>query len=40
MQAGAAAGCRRILIAPEGTRPEIEVEHVAPSLWDAAVYLN
>jgi D-glycero-D-manno-heptose 1,7-bisphosphate phosphatase len=40
MEAGAAAGCRLVLIAPAGTRPEIEVEHTAPSLWDAAVYLN
>ena len=41
MEAGARAGCRRVLIAPDGEPPPAEpVDHVAPSLWDAAVWLT
>ena len=41
MEAGARAGCRRILIAATGSEPApVGVDHVAPSLWDAAVWLT
>lgn len=40
MEAGARAGCRRVLIAPDGAPADAPaVDHVAPSLWDAAVWL-
>jgi D-glycero-D-manno-heptose 1,7-bisphosphate phosphatase len=38
MQAGAAAGCRLVMIG--AGPPATPVEHVAASLWDAAVWLT